>query len=244
MTAVPTSPIVLHADQEHGRLRAAVLFLLLLAIFLLYFLLRALWLALAPARVADVAFIVACPSAIVLALVAMWGVERGLKRVWHSGRSITLDNTGIHVQDGERPDYTLNWDGHLNDLYWSFVLAGYKRGGRERRLPEKWVCLAAQVQEEENRLVVYTYLAPKEAEQWLKGNGRPAFHPILPQDLYGDDIRTRYFSLPNRPDKIPADLLAGKDGKFWLAEQRRWAEGFELTLPDFETFISIVNSQQ
>jgi hypothetical protein len=43
---------------------------------------------------------------------------------------------------------------------------------------------------------------------------------------------------------VTTDLLRGKDGRFWLAEQRRWQQGIELTPDDFETFIDYVRRKQ
>ncbi len=239
-----SSPIVLHADQEHSGLRTAVLVSLLFCILLFFFLLQMIWPAISPTGLVDFTFMVACIGSLGLGVAVVWGLEKGLKRVWHSGRAIALDKTGIRVQDGDLPDYSLSWDGHMNHLYWTFVLKGYKRGGRERRVPEKWVCLAMQVQEAEHRLIIYTYVSPKQATSLTAVLDQAHFHEISPADVYRTDARSRYLSMPNRPDKIPPEVLAGKDGKFWLAEQRRWTEGFELSASDFETFMKTVTSNQ
>jgi hypothetical protein len=243
MAVIAPSPLVLHADQEHSGLRTAVILLLFVCIALFFTLLNTLWPEIAPRRLVDFTFVIACAGSLVLALAAVWGIEQGLKRVWHSGRVLTLDENGIQVQDMDLPPYALSWNGNMNQLYWRFVLKGYKRGGRERRVPEKWVCLAMQVQEGENRVIAYTYIAPKKAEEVMTQYGRVHFHEIYPADVYATDARSR-FSIPSRPEKIPADVLAGKDGKQWLAEQRRWLEGFELTNKDFERFMMTVNSKQ
>ncbi|HRQ36621.1 MAG TPA: hypothetical protein PLD25_01760 [Chloroflexota bacterium] len=244
MTTTTSSPIVLHADQEHSGLRVTVIVLLFACTILFFILLNTMWPRLAPPGLVDFAFIIACSSSLVLALAAVWGVEKGLKRVWHSGRVLTLDENGILVQDLDLSPYTLNWRSNMNQLYWRFTLKGYKRGGRERRVPEKWICLAVQIREGENQLIAYTYIAPKKAEEFMARHGRAHFHEIYPADVYATDARSRYLSLPSRPEKIPADVLAGKDGKQWLAEQHRWLEGFELTNQDFEKFIMTVISHQ
>ncbi|MBE7531290.1 MAG: hypothetical protein HND44_18305 [Chloroflexi bacterium] len=243
-TMPPSSPIVLHADQEHGGLRLTVIVLVFVFTILFFTLLNTLWPQIAPPRLVDFAFIIACSSSLGLALVAVWGIEQGLKRVWHSGRVVTLNEDGIVVQDVDAPPFALNWQGNMNQLYWRFTLKGYKRGGRERRVPEKWICLAVQVREGENQVITYTYAAPQKAEELMTRHGRAHFNEIYPANVYAGDGRNRYLSLPSRPAKIPADILAGKDGKQWLAEQRRWVEGFELTNQDFEEFISAVIGHQ
>lgn len=239
-----SSGIVLHADQEHSGVRTAVLLLLFVFIITFFILFNTIWPTVAPRRLVDFTFIIACSGSLVLALAAVWIIEQGLKRVWHSGRVLTLDENGIQVQDMDLPTYNLSWHGNMNQLYWRFILKGYKRGGRERRVPEKWVCLAMQVQEGENRVIVYTYVTPQKAEEVMVQHGHVHFHEIYPADVYATDARSRYLSMPSRPEKIPADVLAGKDGKQWLAEQRRWLEGFELTPQDFEKFLMTVISER
>ncbi|MCP5101592.1 MAG: hypothetical protein GY943_39110, partial [Chloroflexi bacterium] len=71
----------------------------------------------------------------------------------------------------------------------------------------------------------------------------PSFHPIEPKDVYKTSLRSRYMSTPTRPD-IPSKVLAGKDGRFWLAEKRRWKDGYELSFKDFETFLQLVEKNQ
>ena len=238
MSATSTSaPVILHADPEHGRLRLAIIFLLIAAVLLLFYFLNILWLAFVPPDFPDVSFFTTCVSSIVLGLVVVWAAERGLKKVWHSGRSVTLEKTALKVQDGKDTVYELAWDGHMNTLYWYFTLEGYKRGGRERRVPNRWLCLATQVQEGEHRVILYTYISPKEAESMIDDAARFPFKEIHPATVYETTTRAR-FSAPERPEKIPSEVLRGKEGKYWLAEQRRWSEGFELTSTDFEIFIN------
>lgn len=244
MAPTITFPVILHADQEHGGIRLVVVILLGAGVLFFFFLLNALLSALSPGGLPDFSFPFTCTAAIVLALAAVWGIEQGLKRVWRSGRSLVLDEAGIQVIDGDLPAFTLSWAGQMRQMYWLFTLQGYKRGGRERRVPEKWLCLALQLQEEEKRVIVHTYLSPKQARALIEKHGRADFHEIFPTQVYPAEGRARYFSIPGRPDKIPATVLAGKDGKYWLAEQRRWQEGFELTAPDFETLISMVISNR
>lgn len=242
MVETNPSQVTLHADPEHGGLRAAVIILLLGTILLLYFLLRGLWLWLSDGNVPTYMSLVVCPSAVILGMASVWGIEQGLKKVWHSGRAVVMMDAGIVAQEQETAVARLDWDGHVNALLWRFMLKEYKRGGRERRVPEKWICLAAQVQEGEGRVIVYTYVSPKKVEPLLMRDGREVFYEIFPGEVYAATVDSGYFSMPGRPDKIPAEVLAGKEGRYWLAEQRRWKEGFELTPQDFETFMHIVHS--
>lgn len=238
------SPIVFHADAEHTGLRVTVVILLGVAVIILYFLINAAWSAMVP-TLPDFSFIITCTSSIALGLVVIWGVEKGLKQVWHSGRSLILDESGISVQD-EGIEYQLSWQGHLNLLYWQFLLDGYKRGGRERRVPKRWHCLALQVQEGENRVIVYTFMSPKHTTAFLESHshGREPFHQINPAEVFSQAMDTAFYSVPSRPRKIPNEYLTGKDGSYWLAEQNRWWEGFELSAQEFEKFLNIVVMQK
>lgn len=243
MIDMKSLPIVLHADAEHGNLRTAVVVLLAVVIVVIFLLLNAIWPAIAPAGLVDFSFVITCTSAIFLGVVAVWGIEKGLKQVWHSGRSLSINESSILIED-EELSFKLHWDGHINLLHWRFVLKGYKRGGRERRVPENWVCLATQMQEGAERVVVYCYTSPKLAEEFLDVYGREQYHEINLAEVFSKAMKSNLLSIPSRPDKIPNEYLTGKDGLYWLAEQTRWRDGFELSLSDYETFLKSVNSFQ
>lgn len=234
MTQLATLPQTLHAEQEHPRLRVAVVVALLalyaLAFSLFNFLIRQL-----PGDIASFALPLSCVLAALTAVAMTWLVERWLKRIWLSGYSLTLNPDSLIVRQPAADDVVFMMNGSLSTLAWTFKLAGYKRGGRERRVPENWHCLCCQVQQEDSRLIAYAFAAP----------GRTAVytphHPLRFQKINTVEVYETpgfgRFSPPSRPDKIPADVLSGKDGRYWLAEQRRWREGLELTLEDFETFL-------
>lgn len=59
-----------------------------------------------------------------------------------------------------------------------------------------------------------------------------SYHEIVPGKFFETSAVGRFFKAPERPE-LPASLLAGKDGIYWLAERRRWIEGLELTRQDF-----------
>lgn len=231
-----TFPLVLHADEEHTGLRTAVVIILIVTIILIFLLLNSIWPFIAPSALIDFSYVITCASALILGVAAAWGLEKGLKQIWHSGRSLTLDEKGILVQD-EGLTFRLNWDGRENLLNWRFSLQGYKRGGRERRVPEKWMCLSTQLQEGENRIIVYCYAPPKKADAFLSENGRDPYYEINPANVFAAAMDTGLLSMPSRPSKIPSEFITGRDGPYWLAEQNRWQEGFELSLSNYEIFI-------
>lgn len=238
--AHPSSVTVLHADPNHPKLQLTVVLLLLAFWLLVWWALNGLWTAVWPTQT-NFKFILNCTGSLILALALMWVVENQLRRVWHSGRKLQLDPHGIELYNPDQPPLSLPWQAETRQLRWHFVLKGYKRGGSERLLPEGSICLAVQLQQPNGRLIVYSYFSAKAAQPWLQANGRGPFYAIVPAAIYPQARRFGYFSPPRRPDKIPADILAGTDGRYWLAEQRRWQEGFELSTVDFEKFMQQLN---
>lgn len=237
MTSSDSSPIVLHVDQEHEGLRTAVILVLLLFFFVFYWLVYSLLRLEALATIRDYGVFISCLIGLVLALGASAVVERWLKRTWHSGRSIHLDEQGIRVQMRHQRGQHFRWDGHITRLNWTFKLRGYRRGGREKRLPGNWVCLACQLQQDDQRLIVYSYMPPKKAEQWLEPDeASHSFQAISLADVSDSSSLSSRLRAPARPE-ISNEMLTGKDGRYWLAERHRWTEGLELTEPDFGTFM-------
>ncbi|HID50625.1 MAG TPA: hypothetical protein EYP41_01130 [Anaerolineae bacterium] len=233
-------PIELRADQEHSGIRTIVVIGLFVLLFLFYLLISALWSAFAPGNLADYTFVISCGIAIGLALVSLWALEKYLKRIWPSGRAIILDDAGVQAKDPEADTVQILWADEPFQLSWWFYLRGYPRGGRERRLPKHWVCVATQLQAGENFVIVYTYAPPKEATVWT--HYEREFRQLNPAEIYKHGLTSR-FAAPSRPE-VPSKLLLGKDGKHWQAEQRRWLYGYELERDDFKKFMDFAASRQ
>lgn len=254
MSPLEREPVVLHADQEHGGIRLVIF----LALFLAYFIgfQIVLWLlnTLAPEPLRDYTFFLSCIGALPLAVLFIWLLENLLKRIWHSGLSLELDRRGITVNDRRRDvapspllaagdrepgQPAITWTGNLTQLNWYFRLSGYPRGGRERRVSAKWLCLATELHQDGSRLNVFTFAPPDAAEAWID-NARLAFHRLNPAEIYDTSMRSR-IGPPSRPT-IPNPLLHSKDGRYWLAERRRWEYGVELTPADFATLMHYVQA--
>jgi hypothetical protein len=252
MSTAGEMPIILHADQEHGGVRLVVFIALFVAYFIGFQLVAFLIEAFAPPSLLDYTTFLSCIGAAPLALLMIWGLEKVLKRVWHSGVSIALDNRGLTVRDkravlsssGNSTDEagdghetegpTLTWDGNLSRLNWYFRLSGYSRGGSERRVPTKWFCLATELQQDERRLSVYTFVPPNEVNRWT-GQSRYHFQLLNLAELNEGGLRSR-IGPPTRPT-LPNHVLQSKEGRYWLAERRRWEYGIELTPTDCATLI-------
>lgn len=192
---------------------------------------------------ADYAGFLACLGALPIALSIAWVVEEVLKRSWHSGREVVLEETAVSLNLPHKPTIRLTWGDSLTQLNWFFRLQGYPRGGRERRVPEKWVCLASELRQDNQRIIVHTYVAPGQAKTWLDNKEvRPTFHEIHPIEVYTKSWRER-LAPPERPSEIPAKVLSGGDGRYWLAEKRRWELSVELTPADFQTLMQVIQQK-
>lgn len=244
MSAAGKAPTILHADQEHSGIRL-VIFIALFVSYLIGFRVTSLLLEIfAPPEVIEYSFFLSCVGGAPIALLLIWGLEKMLKQVWHSGLSLTLDERGLFVNDrrfGSQAKPTespaMVWSATMGQLNWYFRLKGYPRGGRERRVPVKWVGVATEIQQDEARLSVYTLMPPEKAAEWID-NPKLNFHFLNMVELYDNSMRSR-MGPPSRPN-IPNRLLQSKDGRYWLAERRRWEFGVELTPEDFATLMQYV----
>lgn len=248
MSVSDEGPIILHADQDHSGIRLVVLIALGVAFIGSFVLVQALLDAFAPDSLVDYSVFLSCIAAVPLSLLAIWAVENWLKRVWHSGLSFTLDDTGMTVRDtsgrymSDRPAEeraaSFVWSDTLTQTCWYFKLSGYSRGGRERRVPAKWLCLATELVQEDRRLNVFTFMPPEKAATWIDQPGY-GFQRLNPAELYDKSVRSR-IGPPTRPSSLPNHLLHSKDGRYWLAERRRWQYGVELSPNDFGTLLDTV----
>jgi hypothetical protein len=232
MTITPEEePIILNADPEHTGLRVTVVLILVAAVWLLFFLLRALLIAMAPQLGAP--SILSCLGALPLALLIAAASEALLKRTWTSGRRLVLDGHELRLQLPDAEEVVLDVRQQVNQTWWHFPLIGYRRGGRERRVPDRWHCVAGQLQQEGNRIVVFTFVSPSRLATWQADY---SFYGLNPAEVYDTTLRTR-FEGPVRPE-LPTAVIAGESGRYWLAERHRWQQGVELTPADFEVLLA------
>jgi hypothetical protein len=238
MSSVSSNTITLNADQEHAGLRAVVLLIVMVG-FILGFRTIDPILGGGSGFVATYSFAISCVLALVLAL-AVAAVGEGLmKRNWPSGRRVEIDDLELRAWLPDEKTATLDWSHRVWAITWTFSLAGYPRGGRERRLTAKHHCYACQLQQDEKRVIIFGYLKGRQVEE-LPGGSQ--FHGIDPSDFYERRAVRWIRGATDRP-KIPTNVLSGKDGPYWLAEKRRWSDGIELTAKDFLTFWEVVKDR-
>ena len=246
------SPITLHGNPEHASLRTTVILALLLFLWIAFILIRLLIQQFAPPAILDYTVALTCSTSLLLGLALAWATEKILKQVWHSGVSVTLEEAGAKyttkkLTRSKDEGYSISFDrgSRLNVSRWRFGLQGYKRSGRERRVTEKHICFAVEIQQDENQLTVFSYLSPSQAKKWLNiSDLQRQFHELDMQKLHDQEKRRSRFAPPLQPNKIPTHLLTKRDGRYWLAERRRWRKGVELTAKDFEIFMAYTNSWQ
>lgn len=228
----------LHLDPDHTGLRLVVLLSLFVSGPLAFAAIREL-LRLSSGRLPDYAFIASCAGAIPIALLTIWAVEVVLKQIWHSGSRIELTQSGIAFVDKNEADRTFLRQDDLRMQHWTFGLAGYTRVGQERQLPKQWVCLATEIFNESASLIVFTFVSRRASGAFL--DGPLHYEEIDPRLVYETSLQSR-FGPPKRP-VVSAELLAGENGRYWAAEQRRWQNGHHLTRADYKTFTQYISQQ-
>jgi hypothetical protein len=238
MASSDPNQITLHADQEHAGLRAAVL-VLVVSWFVVGFFSFSFILGRRDGVVASYSFPLSCILGLVLAFLMAGVAEALMKRYWPSGRRLVIDDRRLQAWLPGGETARLGWSGRVWALNWTFSLAGYPRGGRERRLTKKHHCLACQLQQDDQRVIVYSYLKDKEAATLLDGDD---FHAIEPGEHYERGPLRFLRGGTDRP-QLATSVLTGKDGPYWLAEQRRWTDGIELTGSDFVRFWETVKGR-
>jgi hypothetical protein len=108
----------LHADPEHAGIRALIPLLMLAGMGASFYLIMGLWALLAADGRPDYAVLIACGGALPLGIGLAASAERLLKRLWRSGKTVTLDETAVTLQQNETA---------RREIYWArpFQLTGY-----------------------------------------------------------------------------------------------------------------------
>lgn len=238
MNSSTTNPLILHADREHAGLRAAILGILILS-FSLFFLILSGLIQQLDSLVAEYYWILSCFGALALAVGSAGITEYLLKQRWHSGRQLRIDVDSLEARLAGREVVRLDWSKRFWSMNWFFRLRGYPRGGRERRVPASHTCVASQLQQDDGRFIVYTFMSQAQTEKLFEIS---EFYEIRPAEHYERSLLSRVKPSTDRP-QIPTKVLAGNEGPYWLAERRRWDEGLELEPDDFFQLINLVEEK-
>lgn len=145
--------------------------------------------------------------------------ERQMKRVWPSGRAVTVDDNGVQLMRKGQLEREMRADQAVSQLWWRFTVS------RRSRVSKGWFMLACALEHEGTHLTVYTFIPPKDFEQYHRAK---AFSQLANKK-----------DIPGRTDL----RLAGEQRRLRDAESRRWANGAEMTADDFKRYIEEINSR-
>jgi len=145
--------------------------------------------------------------------------ERLLVGRWKSGRVVKVDAHGVRTMQKERVQKSIDGGALANVLRWRFEVQ------KRARVPQGWFMIACALEQDDNFLVVYTFVSPKQLEDMEDA----ARYPLL---------------LSKKDKKAEQDLrLAGVQRRLQTAENYRWAEGAEMKDKDFAAFMTRIQSQ-
>jgi hypothetical protein len=159
------------------------------------------------------------PFDIVILIGTGYLVERGLKQIMPSRRRATLSSAALVVTDGRRkpPVITrITWDKTVNVKAWRFPVK------RRTRVPKGWYCMAVHLLQDEEELILYTFMSPQEAEATTG---------------YTNFVRLR----PRQETESNTDLSAVAEQRRLLKlEDSRWNDGAEIAHKDFDALLDIL----
>ncbi len=211
----PTTHLQVPVDNEHGALRLVILFVFLVAGILGFML----GIRLFPGT--EVNFL-----AIVTALLVGGGIsaiiERYLKRIWPSGRSLEFTNTHIRLNKRNKPEVELDPEKQINVLLWRFTV---KRRGR---VPKGWHVFSIALEQDEQYIPIYAIVSPKRYE--TLSNIEQFTRLIGDQEL--------------KSSGAERDLrLAGQQRRLRIAEAQRWVYGAEISVDELFHIIAHLRDQ-
>jgi hypothetical protein len=164
------------------------------------------------------------PMAIVLAVLFVQIGERVIKPNWTSGRHIELFENGFLFVDrrGSRnKEYHFSAGHNLKIEGWYFEIAE-----RRHRVPKGWYCVAAQFSQDEEHVIVYTFIDPEEVQQIE--NFATLFEQL---------IRTKK-KMAQSGKNISNVRLTARQKYLRALEDQRWEDGAELTPDDFKRLMA------
>lgn len=207
-TTTQTDTITLPVDKEHGGIRVVVVFVFIIGWVLGYMIVN--WLI-----AGSGVNLIALALGFVIAYLLTAGAERLLKERWPSGRTITVDDSGMRTALRGQPQTVIDLtDEPVSVLLWRFQTQ------RRSRVPKGWSVLALGLERDGDYLTAYTFMSPDQVEQFQHTD--------------------RFTTLKSRKESSKAGsgrddlLLAGEQKRLHEAEQHRWYDGAELTREDFE----------
>lgn len=206
-------PLEIRIDIEHIGVRTATLTLVLGGLVTGYIL------GSAVAQQVDESLArvcVALPMALLVSFVMAQVSDRFIKRRWRSRRKILVDQKQlVYIDQRKKPflEQTLDWDQPFDFKAWYFAVMN-----RRTRIPKDWYCLSLWLNQNEQKLVLYTFAPP---ESLLKNT----------------QIADYFVQLQPRKEReklVTADpRMAAQQNYLRSLESARWFSGAELEAADF-----------
>jgi len=228
---------ILHADKEHKGIEIVVPLVMVTAGILIFLVIDA-WLLrplLSGSDLDGFRPLSRWVISIVLGVLIGAGVELILKRVWPSGRLLKLDDRHLTAQEKDVAEISIEWGQRVNVLRWQYLMSGFPRGGRERRVPNGHFLMAVRLLQDEQEVIAHCYVPPK------KNVTVPGYRYFASVDMaaqYSGGVLKR-LSRPERPI-VNKELLASQTGQVWAAEKERWRKSLELEFEDFVVLMDAV----
>lgn len=221
MSVVPAPAPALSAsyplDREHSGLRAAVLILFVvsgLAAFII-----------SGALIGDAGIDL---LSILIGLSVGAGIgylgEKLLKRVWPSGRVLTIDDGGVRLTRREQVEEEIRSYQTVSALLWTF------KTPRRSKVPKGWLLLACALEHDDAQLTVYTLMSPKQFDAYAHAKRFQILQPRKQQAKQtGSPLREDFAS-------------EGEQRRLREAENLRWLRGAEMQVDDFIAYIEALST--
>lgn len=145
-------------------------------------------------------------------------IERLLKARWRSGRAVQIDGRGVHLVYNGTIQQEIRADAPVSVLLWQFQTP------RRSRIPKGWHVVACALEQENLHLPVYAFMSPDQFRRFPQSD---RFVVLKSQKELKKSGSGR--------DEL---LLAGEQKQLHQAENRRWMDGAEMSVQDFELYIA------
>ena len=162
-----------------------------------------------------------------------------IKRLWPSGHTVLLRQNGVLYRRSQGEPVDLFLDRPFKLTAWYFKMTGFSRYGRERQLKRGTYCCACQIQQEDERIVLFAYVAPTQINAFTAD---APFVQLDMSEIFDTSLtgRMQQWRMPgDRPELTPG-LVVSEKGRYWLGERNRWDTGVELTPSDFQMMLAHV----
>ena len=145
--------LVLHVDQEHRALQAAIIIGFFLSALVSYWIIQTI---ISSAGIN----LIAAALALVIGFLVSKGMEAWLKGRWRSGRRLYLSADRFYTQKGRRTEHEIDANEDFDLLFWRFTV---KRAGR---IPKGWYLLSCAFHQSGNYLPVYSFMSAEEFDNF------------------------------------------------------------------------------